>query len=51
MNRAFLISGMMFPGACGFSRQYSIVLNRQEYFEREGVNVMAYQDICPEGHP
>ncbi len=34
----------------GFSQQPSFVLNRQEYFEREGVNVMAFQDIYPEGH-
>ena len=50
MKRAFLISGMMFLGACGFSQNSSFVLNKQEYFEREGVNVMAYQDIYPEGH-
>jgi hypothetical protein len=34
----------------GFSQQTSFVLNKQEYFEREGVNVMAFQDIYPEGH-
>ena len=26
------------------------ILNRLEYFERGGVNVMAFQDIYPEGH-
>lgn len=30
--------------------QQSFVLNKSEYFERGGVNVMAYQDIYPEGH-
>lgn len=34
----------------GYSQQASFVLNKQEYFEREGVNVMAFQDIYPEGH-
>ncbi len=33
-----------------FSQTSSFVLNKLEYFEREGVNVMAYQDIYPEGH-
>ena len=35
--------------AC-FGQQSSFVLNKLEYFERGGVNVMAYQDIYPEGH-
>ncbi|HEX2977043.1 MAG TPA: glycoside hydrolase family 9 protein [Bacteroidales bacterium] len=26
------------------------VLNKQEYFENQGVNVMAFQDFYPEGH-
>ncbi len=34
----------------GFSQKPSFVLNKQEYFECEGVNVMAFQDIYPEGH-
>lgn len=33
-----------------FGQQSSFVLNKLEYFERGGVNVMAYQDIYPEGH-
>jgi len=32
------------------SQQSSFVLNKLEYFENGGVNVMAYQDIYPEGH-
>lgn len=35
--------------AC-FGQQSSFVLNKLGYFERGGVNVMAYQDIYPEGH-
>ena len=38
-----LIAGNSYP-------QQPFVLNKAEYFERGGVNVMAYQDIYPEGH-
>jgi len=34
----------------GFSQQPGFKLNEQEYFENSGVNVMAFQDIYPEGH-
>lgn len=33
-----------------FSQQSSFKLNDLEYFENGGVNVMAFQDIYPEGH-
>jgi len=34
----------------GFSQQSSFTLNKLEYFEKGGVNVMAFQDIYPDGH-
>ncbi len=33
-----------------YSQQQGFTLNEQEYFENGGVNVMAFQDIYPEGH-
>jgi len=33
-----------------FSQQEGFILNELEYFENSGVNVMAFQDIYPEGH-
>ncbi len=33
-----------------FSQQSGFKLNEQEYFENGGVNVMAFQDIYPDGH-
>lgn len=50
MKKCFLISGLALLGSGCFAQQSAFVLNKQEYFEREGVNVMAYQDIYPEGH-
>ena len=41
------ISALMISG---FSQQPGFRLNEQEYFENSGVNVMAFQDIYPEGH-
>ncbi len=45
-----MIFGFTLLATGGFSQTSSFVLNKQEYFEREGVNVMAFQDIYPEGH-
>jgi endoglucanase len=50
MKKTLLIIWLILIGIYGFSQKSSFVLNKQEYFEREGVNVMAYQDIYPEGH-
>ena len=36
------------PGA--LAQEPDLRLNDQEYFERQGVNVMVFQDIYPEGH-
>jgi hypothetical protein len=50
MKRALLFSGFIVIIQLSFSQQSSFTLNKQEYFERGGVNVMAFQDIYPEGH-
>jgi endoglucanase len=50
MRKILIAIGLMITGAGSYGQQSSFVLNKQEYFEREGVNVMAYQDIYPEGH-
>src|SRR3972149_4078687 len=34
----------------GFTRQQSLVLNEQEYFEMPGLDVMVFHDTYPEGH-
>lgn len=45
MLLAWILAGAtVFAGPSGFT------LNDKEYFERQGVQVMAYQDIYPEGH-
>jgi hypothetical protein len=44
----FLLLVMIFVVAN--SQQRSFSLNESEYFENGGVNVMAFQDIYPEGH-
>ncbi len=50
MKIKLIILGLITGVTCGFGQQTSFVLNKTEYFEREGVNVMAFQDIYPEGH-
>ena len=50
MKRSLIFFGLVFLGIGGFAQTGSFFLNKLEYFEREGVNVMAYQDIYPEGH-
>ena len=50
MKRALLFSGFIVIIQLGLSQQTSFILNKLEYFERGGVNVMAFQDIYPEGH-
>jgi len=45
-----LFSGFILIIQFSFSQQSSFILNKMEYFERGGVNVMAFQDIYPEGH-
>ena len=49
MKAILTIFGLILAGTV-FAQSSSFVLNKLEYFEREGVNVMAFQDIYPEGH-
>ena len=45
-----MLSGfLLFAGIC-FSQQSPFILNKLEYFENGGVNIMVFQDIYPEGH-
>jgi hypothetical protein len=50
MKRILILCGFILLIQPGFSQQTSFILNKLEYFERGGVNVMAFQDIYPEGH-
>jgi endoglucanase len=50
MKGLFTIFCIIFLGTAIYAQKTSFVLNKQEYFEDEGVNVMVYQDIYPEGH-
>ncbi len=50
MKRSLLVAGLLISIQTGFSQQQFFTLNKLEYFERGGVNVMAFQDIYPEGH-
>jgi len=50
MKKILLFSGFLFIIQLSFSQQSAFTLNKLEYFERGGVNVMAFQDIYPEGH-
>jgi len=51
MPKIVLIPGALFLAAsAAWPQAPSLRLNTQEYFEMPGVNVMAFQDIYPEGH-
>lgn len=51
MKREFFSSiAILLISIASLGQQSSFILNKQEYFERGGVNVMAFQDIYPEGH-
>ena len=50
MKRTILLLSWGLWSLIGFSQQSSFILNKLEYFERQGVNVMVFQDIYPEGH-
>jgi endoglucanase len=49
MKKSLILLALYLIAGNSFSQQ-SFVLNKAEYFERGGVNVMAFQDIYPEGH-
>jgi len=48
MKRLFMPAVCLMMMHTAFSQEFT--LNKLEYFERGGVNVMAFQDIYPEGH-
>jgi len=50
MKKSLLFLGLIIIVKFSFSQKPAFILNKLEYFEKEGVNVMAYQDIYPEGH-
>ncbi len=50
MKKMLLLSAFVLIFHAVFSQQPSFALNKLEYFERGGVNVMAFQDVYPEGH-
>jgi endoglucanase len=50
MKRFMLFLSWGLWSIISFSQQSSFILNKLEYFEREGINVMVFQDIYPEGH-
>jgi endoglucanase len=41
---------LLFTESTQFAQAPTLLLNDQEYFEMPGLNVMAFQDIYPEGH-
>ena len=50
MKKSLLSLLVVFSFQLASSQQTQFTLNKLEYFERGGVNVMAFQDIYPEGH-
>lgn len=50
MKKSLLITITLFLSLVSFSQKAAFRLNEQGYFENGGVNVMAFQDIYPEGH-
>ena len=49
-RRVLLVTGTLLATAAGRGQGTSLKLNAKEYFEAPGVNVMAFQDIYPDGH-
>ena len=50
MKRLVTFFCIIILGLNSYAQKVPFQLNKLEYFERGGVNVMAYQDIYPEGH-
>jgi hypothetical protein len=50
MKKAIIFLSLILFAENSFSQQSSFILNKLEYFEKGGINIMAYQDIYPEGH-
>lgn len=45
-----IVSALSLGASTAWGQAPALRLNSQEYFEMPGVNVMAFQDIYPEGH-
>jgi endoglucanase len=45
-----ILMATLILSGCSNKNDQRFVLNELEYFENEGVNVMAFQDIYPDGH-
>jgi len=50
MRKGLIFSVFIVLSALSYSQQSSFSLNKLEYFENGGVNIMVFQDIYPEGH-
>ncbi|HEX2970182.1 MAG TPA: cellulase N-terminal Ig-like domain-containing protein [Bacteroidales bacterium] len=50
MKKSFSSLIVLLITLASFSQKPSFILNDKEYFENGGVDVMAFQDIYPEGH-
>ncbi|HLN54555.1 MAG TPA: glycoside hydrolase family 9 protein [Bacteroidales bacterium] len=50
MKKSLLLFIILFFSLVSFPQKSGFKLNDREYFENGGVNVMAFQDIYPEGH-
>jgi len=50
MRKGLIFSVIILLSGLSYSQQSSFSLNKLEYFENGGVNVMVFQDIYPEGH-
>jgi len=49
-NRLLILIALAILAGCSGGKDKDFVLNEQEYFENRGVNIMAFQDIYPDGH-
>ncbi len=50
MRKLFLLALVVLIARLCPAQQSSFTINNSEYFEKDGVNVMVFQDFYPEGH-
>lgn len=50
MRKLFLLASVLLLAGLCPAQQSSFAINSSEYFEKDGVNVMVFQDFYPEGH-
>lgn len=50
MRKLFLFAFVLLIARLCPAQQSSFTINNSEYFEKDGVNVMVFQDFYPEGH-